>query len=304
MWSLSDLKLDSPALCIIFWEYLLICIFCCLFRPVENPADDVLCIEVWYVPPSVQFLHFVGSIFARYKAAACSYYQLQLLNSRWFYLLWSTIKLKVFMVDIQHYKISSACECLGFYSDANNALFSGMWYCITRHMVPDILTQLTGLVLVFKGQKVKKDETTMSSQNVKNQIVIDTVSHPRRTDTSSSVSLLCNFRDFDPAETVREKMMKLGEVKGVKGLRKLMKEIAVTASTGKHDNELVGSATLPLKVGVALLPSWGVFTKERCFAYLKIMSAYQQINKLVHDYKHLSHTHHRKKIRIKQMNPF
>jgi len=53
--------------------------------------------------------------------------------------------------------------------------------------------------------------------------------------------------DFDPAETVREKMMKLGEVKGVKGLRKLMKEIAVTASTGKHDNELVGSATLPLK---------------------------------------------------------
>ncbi|PNF14104.1 unc-13-like protein 4B [Cryptotermes secundus] len=53
--------------------------------------------------------------------------------------------------------------------------------------------------------------------------------------------------DFDPAETVREKMMKIGAVKGVKGLRKLMKEIAVTASTGKHDNELVGSATLPLK---------------------------------------------------------
>lgn len=53
--------------------------------------------------------------------------------------------------------------------------------------------------------------------------------------------------DFDPAETVREKMMKIGEVKGVRGLRKLMKEIAITASTGKHDNELVGSALLPLK---------------------------------------------------------
>jgi len=92
-----------------------------------------------------------------------------------------------------------------------------------------------------------------------------TVSYPRRTDTSFSISILCNFRDFDPAETVREKMMKLGEVKGVKGLRKLMKEIAVTASTGKHDNELVGSATLPLKVGVTLLPSWGDFTIERCF---------------------------------------
>ena len=54
--------------------------------------------------------------------------------------------------------------------------------------------------------------------------------------------------DFDPAETVREKMTKIGEVKGVKGLRKLMKEIAVTASTGKHDNELVGSTTIPLKI--------------------------------------------------------
>jgi len=48
---------------------------------VDNPADDVLCIEVWYVLPSVQFLHLLGSIFAKYKAAACSYYQLQLLNS-------------------------------------------------------------------------------------------------------------------------------------------------------------------------------------------------------------------------------
>lgn len=47
--------------------------------------------------------------------------------------------------------------------------------------------------------------------------------------------------------------MKIGEVKGVRGLRKLMKEIAVTASTGKHDNELVGCATLPLKV--LLLPA-------------------------------------------------
>nr|CAD7201564.1 unnamed protein product [Timema douglasi] len=54
-------------------------------------------------------------------------------------------------------------------------------------------------------------------------------------------------RDFDPAETVREKMMKFGDVKGVKGLRKLMKEIAVTASTGKHDNELVGSALMALR---------------------------------------------------------
>ncbi|XP_069677889.1 protein unc-13 homolog 4B isoform X4 [Periplaneta americana] len=63
-----------------------------------------------------------------------------------------------------------------------------------------------------------------------------------------SDDILCiEVWDFDPAETVREKMMKIGEVKGVRGLRKLMKEIAITASTGKHDNELVGSAQLPLK---------------------------------------------------------
>ncbi|KAJ9587180.1 hypothetical protein L9F63_019299, partial [Diploptera punctata] len=63
-----------------------------------------------------------------------------------------------------------------------------------------------------------------------------------------SEDVLCvEVWDFDPAETVREKMMKIGEVKGVRGLRKLMKEIAVTASTGKHDNELVGCTSLPLK---------------------------------------------------------
>lgn len=43
-------------------------------------------------------------------------------------------------------------------------------------------------------------------------------------------------------------MTKITDVKGVKGLRKLMKEIAVTASTGKHDNELIGTAQIQLKV--------------------------------------------------------
>lgn len=33
--------------------------------------------------------------------------------------------------------------------------------------------------------------------------------------------------DFDKEEKVREKMMKIGEVKGVKGIRKMMKEIDV-----------------------------------------------------------------------------
>ncbi|XP_041980361.1 protein unc-13 homolog 4B isoform X3 [Aricia agestis] len=60
-------------------------------------------------------------------------------------------------------------------------------------------------------------------------------------------SLCLEVWDFDPAETVKEKMTKIFEVKGVKGLRKLMKEIAITASTGKHDNELIGTSNIPLK---------------------------------------------------------
>lgn len=60
--------------------------------------------------------------------------------------------------------------------------------------------------------------------------------------------LILEVWDFDAAETIGEKVNKLFEVKGVKGLRKLMKEIAVTASTGKHDNELIGRTSIPLKV--------------------------------------------------------
>lgn len=60
-------------------------------------------------------------------------------------------------------------------------------------------------------------------------------------------SLCLEVWDFDPAETVKEKMTKIFEVKGVKGLRKLVKEIAITASTGKHDNELIGTSNIPLK---------------------------------------------------------
>lgn len=66
-------------------------------------------------------------------------------------------------------------------------------------------------------------------------------------DNLNEDSLCLEVWDFDPAETVKEKMTKLFDVKGVKGLRKLMKEIAVTASTGKHDNELIGRANIPLK---------------------------------------------------------
>ncbi|XP_059619903.1 protein unc-13 homolog 4B isoform X1 [Phlebotomus argentipes] len=66
-------------------------------------------------------------------------------------------------------------------------------------------------------------------------------------DDANENILVVEVWDFDPAETVREKMNKIFDVKGVRGLRKLMKEIAVTASSGKHDNELIGKANIPLK---------------------------------------------------------
>lgn len=70
-------------------------------------------------------------------------------------------------------------------------------------------------------------------------------------------TLVIEVWDFDPAETIGEKMNKFFEIRGAKGFRKLMKEIAVTASSGKHDNEFVGVAKVPLKtIPAAGLAMW------------------------------------------------
>lgn len=66
-------------------------------------------------------------------------------------------------------------------------------------------------------------------------------------DGKSEDTLCLEVWDFDPAETVREKLGKFMEVRGVKGIRKLVKEIAITASTGQHENEFIGRAAIPLK---------------------------------------------------------
>lgn len=54
--------------------------------------------------------------------------------------------------------------------------------------------------------------------------------------------------DFDPAETVKEKVTRVGEVKGFKGMKRFMKELAVTVTHGQHDNEIIGTTHIPLKV--------------------------------------------------------
>lgn len=67
-------------------------------------------------------------------------------------------------------------------------------------------------------------------------------------------TLVIEVWDFDAAETVGEKVGKIFQVKGVRGLRRLVKEIAVTASTGKHDNELIGRCNISLRVSQLFWP--------------------------------------------------
>jgi BAI1-associated protein 3 len=70
-------------------------------------------------------------------------------------------------------------------------------------------------------------------------------------------TLIIEVWDFDPAETLKEKMNKISDVKGVKGFSKLMKELASTATSGKHSNEFVGGAKVPLKtIPAAGLTMW------------------------------------------------
>lgn len=80
-------------------------------------------------------------------------------------------------------------------------------------------------------------------------------------DSPDKESLVIEVWDFDPAETIGEKMTKVFDVKGVKGFKKLMKEIAVTASTGKHDNELIGRSNIPLGVSFITHNKNGQFSK-------------------------------------------
>lgn len=56
--------------------------------------------------------------------------------------------------------------------------------------------------------------------------------------------------NFNTGETVRQTISKVMDVKGVRGLGKLMKEIAVTTSTGNHHHKLIGSASIVLKVNI------------------------------------------------------
>ncbi|KAF5296761.1 hypothetical protein FQR65_LT10162 [Abscondita terminalis] len=53
--------------------------------------------------------------------------------------------------------------------------------------------------------------------------------------------------DFDPAETMKEKFGKILKVKGIRGVRRLFKEMAVTAATGQHENEIIGSVKIPIR---------------------------------------------------------
>ncbi|KAL3277541.1 hypothetical protein HHI36_012885 [Cryptolaemus montrouzieri] len=83
------------------------------------------------------------------------------------------------------------------------------------------------------------------------------------TENVTDDSLCIEVWDFDPAESVKEKFGKIFDVKGVKGVRKLMKEIAVTAAHGQHENELIGKARVPLKtIPAAGMTMWYTLEKK------------------------------------------
>lgn len=66
-------------------------------------------------------------------------------------------------------------------------------------------------------------------------------------------------------------MKKIPDVKGLKGMSKLMKEIASTVSSGRHENELVGRANIPLKsIPTSGLTMWCNLEKK---SKLKIQGA-------------------------------
>ncbi|XP_055321737.1 protein unc-13 homolog 4B isoform X2 [Sitodiplosis mosellana] len=107
-------------------------------------------------------------------------------------------------------------------------------------------------------------------------------------------SLVIEVWDFDPAETLGEKMTKFLDIKGVRGFRKLMKEIAVTASTGKHDNELIGRCSIPLRtISTSGLVMWFNLDKKNKAKHQGLLklrlsfSAEKNCKVAVNEHKHL-----------------
>lgn len=57
--------------------------------------------------------------------------------------------------------------------------------------------------------------------------------------------------DFDPAETITEKLSSISNVKGMRGFRRLLKEITATAINQANLNELIGRCEILLTVSFA-----------------------------------------------------
>lgn len=54
--------------------------------------------------------------------------------------------------------------------------------------------------------------------------------------------------DFDPVETVKQKVTNVKEIKGLKGTGKYFKEMFESATHCKRNKELIGSTKIPLNV--------------------------------------------------------
>lgn len=71
---------------------------------------------------------------------------------------------------------------------------------------------------------------------------------PDRTSGLDTDKLVVEVWDFDPAESFTEKLSSVNNVKGIRGFRRLLKEITTSALNEANLNELIGSHEIPLTV--------------------------------------------------------
>ena len=63
--------------------------------------------------------------------------------------------------------------------------------------------------------------------------------------------------DFNPEESVNEKLNKINLVKDGRGLRKFIKE-TLHATAGKISHELLGSVEIPMNIYIGFQSWWGI----------------------------------------------
>lgn len=71
---------------------------------------------------------------------------------------------------------------------------------------------------------------------------------PDRTSGLDTESLIAEVWDFDPVEAIATKLSSFNDVKGMRGFRRLLKEITASALNESNLNELIGQCEISIPV--------------------------------------------------------